>query len=168
MLDAFAIVKAKKLSWRIRKPFTNANEHWWPIRKAQDHEKELVLGDYHLFLLSRVDSSIQLFQESVCLKVIFYFQGLWSSLHPRLVSLTINDCINVADECVCAVTQLLPALYEFNLQVCFAIFYNGPFPASFYLFKHQYSIFYKNMKNDQFSRRHWDLNSQPLGMSLLT
>ncbi len=31
---------------------------------------------------------------------------------------TINDCINVADECVCAVTQLLPALYEFNLQVC--------------------------------------------------
>ena len=43
-------------------------------------------------------------------------QGLWSSLHPRLVSLTINDCINVADECVCAVTQLLPALYEFNLQ----------------------------------------------------
>jgi hypothetical protein len=33
------------------------------------------------------------------------------------VSLTINDCINVADECVCAVTQLLPALYEFNLQV---------------------------------------------------
>ena len=43
-------------------------------------------------------------------------QGLWSSLHPRLVSVTINDCINVADECVCAVTQLLPALYEFNLQ----------------------------------------------------
>ncbi|CAB4066263.1 FBXL16 [Lepeophtheirus salmonis] len=43
-------------------------------------------------------------------------QGLWSSLHPRLVSLTINDCINVADECICAVTQLLPSLYEFNLQ----------------------------------------------------
>ena len=43
-------------------------------------------------------------------------QGLWSSLHPRLASLTINDCINVADECVCAVTQLLPALFEFNLQ----------------------------------------------------
>lgn len=43
-------------------------------------------------------------------------QGLWSSLHPRLVSLTISDCINVADECICAVTQLLPSLYEFNLQ----------------------------------------------------
>lgn len=43
-------------------------------------------------------------------------QGLWSSLHPRLVSITINDCINVADECICAVTQLLPSLYEFNLQ----------------------------------------------------
>ena len=48
-------------------------------------------------------------------------QGLWSSLHPRLASLTINDCINVADECVCAVTQLLPALYEFNLQVSNAL-----------------------------------------------
>jgi len=43
-------------------------------------------------------------------------QGLWSSLHPRLVSLTVTDCINVADECICAITQLLPALYEFNLQ----------------------------------------------------
>lgn len=43
-------------------------------------------------------------------------QGLWSSLNPRLVALTISDCINVADECVCAVTQLLPALNEFNLQ----------------------------------------------------
>ena len=44
-------------------------------------------------------------------------QGLWSSLHPRLISVTINDCINVADECICAVSQLLPGLYEFNLQV---------------------------------------------------
>jgi len=44
-------------------------------------------------------------------------QGLWSSLQPRLVSLTVTDCINVADECICAITQLLPALYEFNLQV---------------------------------------------------
>jgi len=43
-------------------------------------------------------------------------QGLWSSLHPRLISLTVTDCINVADECICAITQLLPALYEFNLQ----------------------------------------------------
>ena len=43
-------------------------------------------------------------------------QGLWSSLHPRLISLTLTDCINVADECICAITQLLPTLYEFNLQ----------------------------------------------------
>ena len=28
-----------------------------------------------------------------------------------------QDCINVADECICAITQLLPNLYEFNLQV---------------------------------------------------
>ena len=44
-------------------------------------------------------------------------QGLWASLHPRLISLTVTDCINVADECICAITQLLPNLYEFNLQV---------------------------------------------------
>ena len=44
-------------------------------------------------------------------------QGLWSSLAPRLISLSVQDCINVADECICAITQLLPALYEFNLQV---------------------------------------------------
>ena len=44
-------------------------------------------------------------------------QGLWSALQPRLVSLTVTDCINVADECICAITQLLPALSEFNLQV---------------------------------------------------
>ena len=43
-------------------------------------------------------------------------QGLWSALHPRLISLTVTDCINVADECICAITQLLPSLYEFNLQ----------------------------------------------------
>ena len=29
----------------------------------------------------------------------------------------VTDCINVADECICAITQLLPAHYEFNLQV---------------------------------------------------
>ncbi|XP_066255983.1 F-box/LRR-repeat protein 16 [Euwallacea similis] len=43
-------------------------------------------------------------------------QGLWQCLHPRIVSLTLTDCINVADEAVGAVAQLLPALYEFQLQ----------------------------------------------------
>ena len=38
-------------------------------------------------------------------------QGLWSSLAPRLISLSVQDCINVADECICAITQLLPNLY---------------------------------------------------------
>lgn len=42
--------------------------------------------------------------------------GLWSSLTPRIVSLTLADCINVADETVAAITQLLPSLYELNLQ----------------------------------------------------
>ncbi|XP_060519820.1 F-box/LRR-repeat protein 16 [Cylas formicarius] len=42
--------------------------------------------------------------------------GLWACLNPRIVSLTLTDCINVADEAVGAVAQLLPALYEFQLQ----------------------------------------------------
>ncbi|XP_022185051.2 F-box/LRR-repeat protein 16 [Nilaparvata lugens] len=42
--------------------------------------------------------------------------GLWACLSPRVVSLTLTDCINVADEAVGAVAQLLPSLYEFSLQ----------------------------------------------------
>ncbi|XP_063236110.1 F-box/LRR-repeat protein 16 [Bacillus rossius redtenbacheri] len=42
--------------------------------------------------------------------------GLWACLTPRIVSLTLADCINVADEAVGAVAQLLPSLYEFSLQ----------------------------------------------------
>lgn len=43
--------------------------------------------------------------------------GLWTSLIPRLESLTVLDCINVADETVAAITQMLPALTQLNLQV---------------------------------------------------
>lgn len=42
--------------------------------------------------------------------------GLWAGLTPRIVSLTLADCINVADDTVAAVTQLLPSLYELDLQ----------------------------------------------------
>lgn len=42
--------------------------------------------------------------------------GLWHCLSPRIVSLSLSDCINVADEAVGAVAQLLPSLYEFSLQ----------------------------------------------------
>lgn len=45
--------------------------------------------------------------------------GLWSCLTPRIVSLSLADCINIADEAVGAVAQLLPSLYEFSLQVCY-------------------------------------------------
>ena len=61
---------------------------------------------------------LRIFEEAWShLTLLCVVQGLWSSLQPRLVSLTLTDCINVADECICAITQLLPALYEFNLQV---------------------------------------------------
>ncbi|KAF0765612.1 F-box/LRR-repeat protein 16 [Aphis craccivora] len=42
--------------------------------------------------------------------------GLWACLTPRIVSLTLSDCINVADDAVGAVAQMLPALNEFTLQ----------------------------------------------------
>lgn len=42
--------------------------------------------------------------------------GLWACLTPRIVSLSLSDCINVADEAVGAIAQLLPSLYEFSLQ----------------------------------------------------
>lgn len=42
--------------------------------------------------------------------------GLWACLTSRIVSLSLADCINVADEAVGAVAQLLPSLYEFSLQ----------------------------------------------------
>ncbi|ESP03854.1 hypothetical protein LOTGIDRAFT_110373 [Lottia gigantea] len=42
--------------------------------------------------------------------------GLWTSLNAKIVSLSISDCINVADDTVGAISQLLPSLYELNLQ----------------------------------------------------
>lgn len=49
--------------------------------------------------------------------------GLWSCLTPRIVSLSLADCINIADEAVGAVAQLLPSLYEFSLQVCSILYF---------------------------------------------
>lgn len=50
--------------------------------------------------------------------------GLWSCLTPRIVSLSLADCINIADEAVGAVAQLLPSLYEFSLQVSIFFYFN--------------------------------------------
>lgn len=50
--------------------------------------------------------------------------GLWACLTSRIVSLSLADCINVADEAVGAVAQLLPSLYEFSLQVGLSVVTN--------------------------------------------
>ncbi|XP_005997869.1 F-box/LRR-repeat protein 16 [Latimeria chalumnae] len=42
--------------------------------------------------------------------------GLWSSLNARITSLSVSDCINVADDAIAAISQLLPSLTELNLQ----------------------------------------------------
>ncbi|XP_010000546.1 PREDICTED: F-box/LRR-repeat protein 16, partial [Chaetura pelagica] len=42
--------------------------------------------------------------------------GLWSSLNARITSLSVSDCINVADDAIAAISQLLPNLAELNLQ----------------------------------------------------
>lgn len=46
---------------------------------------------------------------------------MWACLTSRIVSLSLSDCINIADEAVGAVAQLLPSLYEFSLQVMKAV-----------------------------------------------
>ncbi|XP_005098065.1 F-box/LRR-repeat protein 16 [Aplysia californica] len=42
--------------------------------------------------------------------------GLWACLNPRITALTITDCIHIADDTIGAIAQLLPSLYELNLQ----------------------------------------------------
>lgn len=42
--------------------------------------------------------------------------GLWACLNPKIVVLTITDCIHIADDTIGAIAQLLPALHELNLQ----------------------------------------------------
>uniref|UniRef100_A0A8C7BH06 F-box and leucine rich repeat protein 16 n=1 Tax=Neovison vison TaxID=452646 RepID=A0A8C7BH06_NEOVI len=42
--------------------------------------------------------------------------GLWSSLSARITSLSVSDCINVADDAIAAISQLLPNLAELSLQ----------------------------------------------------
>ena len=43
--------------------------------------------------------------------------GLWSCLSPRIISLSITDCINVADDTMGAISQLMPSLRRLELQV---------------------------------------------------
>ncbi|GFO38110.1 F-box/lrr-repeat protein 16 [Plakobranchus ocellatus] len=42
--------------------------------------------------------------------------GLWACLNPKIQSLTITDCIHIADDTIGAIAQLLPHLHELNLQ----------------------------------------------------
>lgn len=42
--------------------------------------------------------------------------GLWACLNAKITSLTITDCIHIADDTIGAIAQLLPALQELNLQ----------------------------------------------------
>lgn len=42
--------------------------------------------------------------------------GLWACLNPKIIVLTITDCIHIADDTIGAIAQLLPALHELNLQ----------------------------------------------------
>lgn len=42
--------------------------------------------------------------------------AFWACLHSRIISLSISDCINVADDSVSAMAQKLPYLIELTLQ----------------------------------------------------
>ncbi|XP_074601504.1 uncharacterized protein LOC141855382 isoform X2 [Brevipalpus obovatus] len=64
--------------------------------------------------LASLSQSLKKLELSGCNKISD--SGLWTSLVPRLESLTILDCINIADETVAAIAQMLPELRELYLQ----------------------------------------------------
>eukprot|EP00064_Thunnus_orientalis_P016239 superscaffoldBa00003169_g16303 len=76
-----------------------------PITKVERRERTVMLeqmqGLMHLELSGCND---------------FTEAGLWSSLNARLTSLSVSDCINVADDAIAAISQLLPNLSELSLQ----------------------------------------------------
>lgn len=72
---------------------------------------------FHLISHSEIISFQSLFELELAGCNEITEAGLWACLTSRIVSLSLADCINVADEAVGAVAQLLPSLYEFSLQV---------------------------------------------------
>lgn len=62
--------------------------------------------------------------------------AFWSCLNARIVSLSISDCINVADDSVGAIAQLLPSLIELNLQA----YHVTDTSLSFFSAKQSYSL----------------------------
>ncbi|RWS11376.1 F-box/LRR-repeat protein 16-like protein, partial [Dinothrombium tinctorium] len=81
--------------------------------------------------LATLNQSIKKLELSGCNEITD--SGLWTSLVPHLESLTICDCINVADETMAAITQMLPSLNELILQAYHvtdvAMTYFGPAAA---------------------------------------
>lgn len=97
-----------------------AREYVWLTRTGNaPHPHPLSGGSYcltaSLYFLCSVPQSLFELELAGCNEVTE--AGLWSCLTPRIVSLSLADCINIADEAVGAVAQLLPSLYEFSLQV---------------------------------------------------
>ncbi len=45
--------------------------------------------------------------------------GLWTGNVPKLETLIILDCINIADETIAAICQMLPVLRKLQIQVIF-------------------------------------------------
>lgn len=94
---------------------------------------EEILGLGSFFFLDFGFSAAVLIHDSCCFQVMleqmqglmhlelsgcndFTEAGLWSSLNARLTSLSVSDCINVADDAIAAISQLLPNLSELSLQ----------------------------------------------------
>ncbi|MGH0120472.1 UNVERIFIED_CONTAM: hypothetical protein FKN15_066359 [Acipenser sinensis] len=73
----------------------------------------LIAVTYHPVMLEQMQGLMHL-ELSGCND--FTEAGLWSSLNARLTSLSVSDCINVADDAIAAISQLLPNLSELSLQ----------------------------------------------------
>lgn len=111
-------------------PLASKHIHSLSLRCASISDRGLEALLDHLQVNAPRPASRRAIDTTLCFQSLFELElagcneiteaGLWSCLTPRIVSLSLADCINIADEAVGAVAQLLPSLYEFSLQVTLA------------------------------------------------
>lgn len=113
-------------------PSKRSSDRWF-VFLLEKTSQNLSFVFFSINVVLVIDVSIYLQHCTLCLQVMleqmqglmhlelsgcndFTEAGLWSSLNARLTSLSVSDCINVADDAIAAISQLLPNLSELSLQ----------------------------------------------------
>lgn len=113
-------------------PSKRSSDRWF-VSLLENTPQNLSFVFFSINVVVVIDVSIYLQHCTLCLQVMleqmqglmhlelsgcndFTEAGLWSSLNARLTSLSVSDCINVADDAIAAISQLLPNLSELSLQ----------------------------------------------------